>query len=82
MSDPIVDGEELGADNLRPHSDETPSLDMSRVREHLGLSRNSVMRLVEKGLLPMYKNPITGRILFKISDIDRLKVSLNTYKRV
>lgn len=38
--------------------------------------------MIEKGHLTKYKNPITGRVLFKITDVDRLYQSLTTYKRV
>jgi excisionase family DNA binding protein len=76
-----IDGEELGADNARLSS-EAPSLNTDQVAKILNCHRNKVHRLVLKGYLPRYKNPITGHVLFKMSDVESLNKNLNTYERV
>jgi excisionase family DNA binding protein len=82
MSKEFIDGEELGADNHRPSSESPPSLTFKEVCAYLGTSKNKLTYMIEKGHLTKYKNPITGRVLFKIADVERLYQSLTTYKRV
>jgi len=82
MSNERVDGEELGADNQRPPSECHPSLTFKEVCDYLGVSKNKLTYMIEKGHLTKYKNPITGRVLFKITDVYRLRENLTTYKRV
>lgn len=82
MSNERVDGEELGADNHRPSSECHPSLTFKEVCDYLGVSKNKLTYMIEKGHLTKYKNPITGRVLFKITDVYRLRENLTTYKRV
>ena len=81
MDENTIDGEELGAENCRPSAD-LPSLNTQDVCSYLAISRTPAARLIKKGILPMYKNPITGRVLFKMSDVKNLKDGLNNYKRV
>lgn len=83
MSKESVDGEELGADNQRPSLESPPpSLTFKEVCAYLGTSKNKLTYMIEKGHLTKYKNPITGRVLFRVADVQRLYESLNTYKRV
>lgn len=82
MSKEFVDEEELGADNHRPPAECSPSLTFKEVCAYLGTSKNKLTYMIEKGHLTKYKNPITGRVLFKITDVERLHQSLTTYKRV
>lgn len=82
MNEEFVDGEELGADNHRLPSECQPSLTFKEVCAYLGTSKNKLTYMVEKGHLTKYKNPITGRVLFKITDVQRLHDKLTTYKRV